>query len=507
MPLGAGSLYGKICARSAAAVLGRLRPLAVLTEANEKPLGRSSTVQGQVATGPRYIMHSLVREIAAGMLASHSQLQQSRVRMLFTSYMLSKGDELLSMEVSPSTLAPAQQLLSNELANFGGLVCVLEQLDREHCYLDPARIGRCDQLACALVKRGHLQPAVGLLRVLLRACESRLGRDDVLTLVVTARLADTLRRCQQLDEARQLGRRVLWACEALLGPKHPDTITARAILALILLQRGQVGEALEMQRTVLISSEQVLGYFHVNTVFLRFKRATALLADGQLQEAERMLERVLEAQEASLGPKHLHTMKTCATLADVMEVSGRPEEAILLRCRVLWTRLEVLGLEHMDTNEMQRELVDLFVSFFKDDAARLCSGLSLLMKALEPTTLAALDTYSNFAVLDTVLDARWLAFDTLHRRVGAHGPDSTTTAVALATLAAVILTVSPSHADNVPGYMRQQFEHINEALGPRHMRAVGVSRSLGGILSACRQRWGLAGSHGAPGFGWESYTV
>ena len=479
------STAGEGCAGSAAALLGRLRPLAVLVEAHEKPLKPSSAAQEHVAAGPRYAMHSLVREIAAGMLASRSLTQQSRVRMAFADYMLSRGEELLSMEVSFSTLAPALRLLSNELVNFGGLVPVLEQLDCEHCCLDPARIGRCEQLASALVKRGHLQPAVALLRVALRACDSRMGPDDLLTLTVTARLADTLGRCQQLDEADQLGRRVLSACERLLGPQHPHTITARAILALIRLKLGKVAEALTMQRAVLVSSEEVLGHFHADTVFARGKEARALLADGQLEEAERMLERVLEAQEASLGPKHLHTIRTCATLADVMGRSGRPEEATLLRCRVLWMRLEVLGAEHMDTQEIQAQLISTITG--SAIAAWLSDMLSLLGEALEPTTLAAINMLSGSDVMDTVLNAQWLAFDTLRKRVETQGPDSTTTVVALAALAALIVTPHPRWT-----FATWHKLVAEAALGPAPMSAVGLrpvgaGGSLVTVVSACQR--------------------
>ena len=494
-PLGAGIAAGEGCTRSAAALLRRLRPLAVLVEVHEKAHERSRITPEQVGAGPRYAMHSLVREIAAGMLASRSGVEQSTVNVLFSSYMLSRGETLASMEMSPSSFAPAQRLLSNELANFGGLVHVLEQLDSGQTYLDSACIGRCEHLASALVKRGYLQPAVGLLRVALRACEGSLGLDDVLTHAVTARLADTLGRCQQLDEADQLGQRVLSAREKLLGAKHPDTIDARAILALIRLQRGQVAEALMMQRAVVVSSEDVLGHFHIDTYYAHGKTAIMLAGDGQLEEAERMLVRVLEAQEAMEGPKHLHTVKTCAVLADVMSHSGRPEEALLLQCRVLWTRMEVLGPGHMDTREIW---YDSAVAFSSDHGEAQLSMLSLLTEALEPSTLTALESKPGSAVLDTVLNAQWMALDTLRERVGAQGPDSTTTAFALAVLAALIVSPHRSRLATGTGHS----DACEAALGPAQMSAFGASRSLGSVLAACRQRWGPEVIY--LGYGWDS---
>lgn len=141
----------------------------------------------------------------------------------------------------------------------------------------------------------------------------------------------------------------------------------------------------------------------------------------------------------------------------------------------------MLGLDHDDTQEIK---LHLGYSSWHVEASQLCDMLSLLIGVMQPTPLAALDTLSGSAVLDTMLDAQWLSLDTLRKRIEAQGSDSNTTVLALAIIAALIMETHYF-------YIEAKDVEVGPALGFARMTGIGASKSLGAILDAWQQRWGL----------------
>ena len=88
----------------------------------------------------------------------------------------------------------------------------------------------------------------------------------------------------------------------------------------------------------------------------------------------------------------------------------------------------------MDTKYIQDALAETY--YYNTD--ELSSMVSLLTRALDPETLWDWEALSESDVLDAVLNAQWLSYDSLRQQIDTEGSNSNTTGCARATLAAMV---------------------------------------------------------------------
>ena len=331
-------------------LLARLRTLCVVQEVPH--WGRR-----EAAEGKRYTMHTLVREIAADMLAARSAAERMGVMKAFTALVLTRGADLVGRGLTAAALGPAQQIINNELMNFRELGRAVGELARLDA-LEPGQLGSCLSLADMLRRRGQLAEASGIERAVLRVREEALGPSDLETVRARGCLAATLRDLGQLQKAEALARGVLTAMQEALGDSHPDTVCARASLAETLRLSGELKGAEDLQRAVLRHRVQVLGRSHLETVKARGCLAATLCKRGELPQAHALQIEVLKALKSELGADHPDTVHACAnlavTLGDLGDVGWK--EACKLQEQVLEVMMATLGPDHMETIRARMKL-------------------------------------------------------------------------------------------------------------------------------------------------------
>ena len=309
---------------------------------------------GEPIDGMRYTMHTLVREIAADMLATRSAADRACVLVAFTELTLARGAELVSRGMTADALGPAQQLMSNELINFrelGRVLGKLAQLDA----LDLGQLDSCLALADMLRRRGQLAEAGGIERAVLRVREGALGLDNLDTVRTQGCLAASLRDLGQLKESEALARSVLTAMQEAHGLSHSDTLCAQASLAETLRMSGELEAAEALQRAVLSYRIEMLGHSHLDTVKARGCLAATLHKSGAgpaLLKAMALQVEVVKALKSELGPDHLDTVNACADLAVTLgefRAAQCLEEAQALQEQVLQVMTATLGSSHVET--------------------------------------------------------------------------------------------------------------------------------------------------------------
>ena len=138
-------------------LLAKLRPLSVVEQLTISEQG----------SGSRYMTHPLMRAVAADMLAAGSPETRVGAYRAFANFMLACRLELRQLGDSPEALVAAQQLLSDELANFRELAHALVEHPRR--ILDPQHLEPWVGLAEALIKHGQFTEGEQLREAILKA--------------------------------------------------------------------------------------------------------------------------------------------------------------------------------------------------------------------------------------------------------------------------------------------------------------------------------------------------
>ena len=127
-------------------LLRELVPLAIVQEV---------TGSGQIETDIRYVMHPLIREVAAGMLKLLGGVEHAGAYTSFALFMLKLVEYPILMRL---TVSESQQLMSDELGNIRELARVLLELLQDR--RAPHQICECAAVAAALRQRGDLEQAL-----------------------------------------------------------------------------------------------------------------------------------------------------------------------------------------------------------------------------------------------------------------------------------------------------------------------------------------------------------
>ena len=218
---------------SAAALLQRLLPLAVLLEVPSVVSARARTTRQERCASPRYTMHPLVRELAAELLEGSRKQRLSTYRA-FIDHMLIQGASLNACCMDVEAL---NQLLRSEQLNMVEVARVLIKLSSEAA-VEMQRLHSCEQLADALFACGMVQQAVPLLRVIVQLQEKALGPGPLLA--ARLRLSTLLYLIGKPTDAEALGQSVLSLAEQTVGGHNAQTLHAKLHLADILRGSGKL---------------------------------------------------------------------------------------------------------------------------------------------------------------------------------------------------------------------------------------------------------------------------
>ncbi|KAK9840976.1 hypothetical protein WJX81_003540 [Elliptochloris bilobata] len=128
-------------------VLSELLPLAVVHE----------------LPGARYVMHPLVREIAADMLYARGPAERVCAYKAFAAFLMGRVKQLVSMGLTPAAREPAEALIAEELNKFRGLACNVRELIREGVLALDDLLGLCIA-AHLLAERARVEDAEAMPR-------------------------------------------------------------------------------------------------------------------------------------------------------------------------------------------------------------------------------------------------------------------------------------------------------------------------------------------------------
>ena len=130
---------------------------------------------GQAGAELRYVMHPLVREVAAGMLKALGRAEHAKAYTAFAAHMLNIVEHMIRTRLTAFRSLPTQQLMSDELANICVLARVLLELIQE---TRPSQRGcDCAAVAATLRHRGELEQALEIEQAMTSVQEQRPGTD------------------------------------------------------------------------------------------------------------------------------------------------------------------------------------------------------------------------------------------------------------------------------------------------------------------------------------------
>ena len=214
---------------------------------------------------PRYKMHSLIREVAQGLLKERQGSGVQEAQLAFVEWMLQQAQQLRDIlpgsASGKSSPASATLLIANEILNFKQIHRALASSVHESITSSPQDtvFRELRQLAVDLITGGWLADAEVIARQNIIYHESQLGKEHPHTLTTMSNLAITLQELGKLEEAAQMQKAVLKVHERTLGQDQSPTLATMSNLAVTLQKLGKLEVAAQMQKAVLEAHQRVLG--------------------------------------------------------------------------------------------------------------------------------------------------------------------------------------------------------------------------------------------------------
>jgi tetratricopeptide (TPR) repeat protein/CO dehydrogenase nickel-insertion accessory protein CooC1 len=257
-------------------------------------------------------------------------------------------------------------------------------------HLTPSRAEECDESGARELlidwvryqwKRGEFDPALNLGRRLETLWTSKLGADDVQTLLLRFHIANVLRSKGQFSEARDLDSYVLERQRTVLGAEHPHTLMTAGGLASDLRSLGDFEQSLASDRETYRSWKEQFGDDHPRTLSAAHNLGVSLRLVGNYREARAIDEETLRRRREVLGADHPYTLYSAADLARDLRDAATVRESIEL-LRGTWGKYRtVLGDDMLDT---LRTVTSLAVSLRK--AGEQAEAMTLTHEAYERYT-------------------------------------------------------------------------------------------------------------------------
>jgi tetratricopeptide (TPR) repeat protein len=163
------------------------------------------------------------------------------------------------------------------------------------------------------------------------------------------------------DVAQQMLGKAKKACEKRLGKENIATLASISMFAIVLSDRGRWEEAEKLFVQVMETYKTEFGVDHPRTLSSMGNVASTFLDQGRLEEAEKLLKQVLEVGRIKLGVDHPETLKSMANLASTYKEQDRWEEAEKLEVHVLRASKIKPGVAHPDTLRSMGNLASTFL--------------------------------------------------------------------------------------------------------------------------------------------------
>jgi eukaryotic-like serine/threonine-protein kinase len=167
------------------------------------------------------------------------------------------------------------------------------------------------------------------------------GVKDRKTLTTMARLATSLAKQGQYEEAERLGMRALRHCQKILGRDHVETLTLASTMARVLFENHKDDDSQELLEQYEETQRTVLGPEHPATLEGMWVRASNELRQGNFAKAYESARPVFDARERLLGRWHQKTREAAQTLEAIYQQSG------LCTSELNVTDARPLNLEHV----------------------------------------------------------------------------------------------------------------------------------------------------------------
>jgi tetratricopeptide (TPR) repeat protein len=339
-----------------------------------------------------------------------------------------------------------------------------------------------------LSHRGDLAGSQELAERAVKQWSKMFGDDDLLTLRLRVRLANTLRDRGRFRESHQIGQDVLPRLSRVAGPEHPYTLEAmsglggdlwflgefqraREIceqalerwrhvfdddhprtmgaannLALAYRLFGDYEKAQEIDYDTRRRRRRALGERHLHTLYSEDSYGRDLRAVGDYQASRAQLDRALEVARTALGPDHQQTLRLAKNLAVTLRRLGELAGAHELVTDTLARSERVLGSQHPETAACLLELACTLSARGDHTGARSRSDeaseqFTSIYGERHPVTLAVVNDVAvfllragDFAAARPILENADAEFGDLEDRLGQDHPYALVTQLNLATV-------------------------------------------------------------------------
>jgi non-specific serine/threonine protein kinase/serine/threonine-protein kinase len=131
-----------------------------------------------------------------------------------------------------------------------------------------------------------------------------------------------------------------------LGELHPDTLRNDWRLAITLRRLNQLDEAEELTRSTLEKQRQVLGEDHFDTLITLNALGNLEWRRGDAVTAAEIFEDVRSKARTTMGPEHLRYLVVTNNLAHMYSLTDRSEDAETLARETIEIQIRTVGQEH-----------------------------------------------------------------------------------------------------------------------------------------------------------------
>jgi serine/threonine protein kinase len=246
--------------------------------------------------------------------------------------------------------------------------------------------------------RGRFDEAEGLLKRVLKSCETRFGDQHPDTLRAMNQLGLLYAVSNKYSRGDELLHQSLAGRQAVLGPKHLDTLESLETVALHYRLSREPEKATGFSREALEGFRETLGADHPKTLQALLNLGNDYFRLGQYADAEPLLRQALEGYRAKRGADHPATLASMFDLARLCDEAKRFDEAESFY-RQAFTGMRIrLGRDHPLTLNAEG-----YLSHFYNHRGRWDDAEPLLKELLEISRAApGRDGYETIRLLNNL---------------------------------------------------------------------------------------------------------
>jgi hypothetical protein len=204
--------------------------------------------------------------------------------------------------------------------------------------------------AILMRRNGHHGVALKLARENHQAYLTVFGPAHEQTYAANLTLCNSLRVCNELDEAYERGEETYRAYQTSFSAGHPMTLVTMVDLAIVLRLRRDLDAAEQLNGAALDGLRNVgLHPDHPWILCALNNQANILAAKEQHEDARKISEEATDRSRRKRGEDHPHTLACAANFAQDLYATGKGMESTSLRRDTLARLRAKLGNDHPDT--------------------------------------------------------------------------------------------------------------------------------------------------------------